>query len=192
VLTEHGQEASRSELVLADDQTFLEVQRFDRMAGGGRRGVISLFALDAEYLGSMRSWSDSVARLAQLGQVPQGAVEPTRIRELFGRLIGNTDMHAGNLSFMAQGTTVLDLAPVYDMLPMQYALAPVAGAEPELELAAPAPRDAGVWQAASAAAIEFWRTVAAESKVSATFRAIARGNAARVQAWAQLARRLPT
>jgi hypothetical protein len=35
----------------------------------------------------------------------------------FGRLIGNTDMHLGNLAFVPG----LNVAPVYDMLPAMYA-----------------------------------------------------------------------
>ena len=49
---------------------------------------------------------------------------------LFGQLIGNTDMHDGNLSFVPfrQGEGhVLQLAPIYAMLPMTYA--PVRGVE---------------------------------------------------------------
>ncbi|MGK7521002.1 HipA domain-containing protein, partial [Salmonella enterica] len=38
----------------------------------------------------------------------------------FGRLIANSDMHAGNLSFYYSDAPMA-LAPVYDMLPMAYA-----------------------------------------------------------------------
>jgi hypothetical protein len=190
VLRDHGQEAARSELVYGEDQVFLEIERFDRVAGGGRRGVVSLFALDAEYLGSMKSWSDSVSRLAQLGKVPAAAVESTRLRECFGRLIGNTDMHPGNLSFMADGTRVLALAPAYDMLPMMYAIG-ARGVDPELELAVPSPQDAQVWQVASSAALEFWELVVSTSAVSQRFRRVAQENVERVRAWSELAQRLP-
>lgn len=190
VLEDHGEEAARSELIVASDQVFLEVERFDRVPGAGRRGVLSLFSLDAEYLGSMKGWTDSVTRLAGLGQVPKSAVHSTRLRELFGRLIGNTDMHAGNLSFFARGSRVLSLAPVYDMLPMLYAGAPVPGRE--LALPAPALGDAGVWREASRAALELWKASAREARVSASFKKIARENAARVEAWRKAASRLPT
>jgi hypothetical protein len=39
----------------------------------------------------------------------------------FGQLIGNTDMHNGNLSFMSEENCPLELSPVYDMLPMTFA-----------------------------------------------------------------------
>jgi hypothetical protein len=39
----------------------------------------------------------------------------------FGTLIGNTDMHHGNLSFVAEHGRPYQLAPAYDMLPMTFA-----------------------------------------------------------------------
>jgi serine/threonine protein kinase HipA of HipAB toxin-antitoxin module len=190
VLIEHGQESARSQLVLADDQVFLEVERFDRLAADGRRGVISLLALDAEYLGSMKSWSDSVTRLAAAGHVPSAVVGVTRIRELFGQLIGNTDMHPGNLAFISRGSRVLSLAPSYDMLPMLFA-APDGSAERKLVLPTPSPRDAEAWRVASDAALAFWQALARESRLSAAFRAVARDSLQRVHAWRELAQRLP-
>ena len=44
--------------------------------------------------------------------------------EWFGRCIANIDMHFGNLSFFwskVEDTVSLNLAPIYDMLPMLYA-----------------------------------------------------------------------
>jgi HipA-like C-terminal domain len=191
VLETHGEQTSRSQLVVTPEQVFLEVERFDRLPGGGRRGVISLLALDAEYLGRMKTWTDSVERLAAAGHVPETAVESSRVRELFGRLIGNTDMHPGNLSFMARGTSILGLSPVYDMLPAFYAGTQGNAGEPELQLAAPSPADAGVWDRASRAAIDLWQAVADESDISASFRRVARGNQVRVEAFREVARRLP-
>lgn len=192
VLAEHGEEAARSQLVLTPDQAFLEVERFDRLPRGGRRGVISLLALDAEYLGRMRSWTDSVTHLADAGHVAQSVVSSTRLRELFGHLIGNTDMHPGNLSFMARGAKPLALAPVYDMLPSYYAAVVAAATEPELRLPVPSAADAGVWEAASRAALAFWQALVKESALSSSFRRVARGNVVRVEAFRAVAQRLPS
>jgi hypothetical protein len=41
--------------------------------------------------------------------------------QAFGVLIGNTDMHAGNLSFVSEHGRPYQLAPAYDMLPMGFA-----------------------------------------------------------------------
>jgi hypothetical protein len=192
VLEAEGQAASLSQLVVTPEQVFLEVERFDRLPGGGRRGVISLLALDAEFLGRMKTWTDSVERLADAGHVPETAVAATRLLELFGRLIGNTDMHPGNLSFMARGSTILGLSPVYDMLPAFYAGTQGNADEPELKLAAPSPADATVWDSASRAALALWEAVADDSRVSSSFRRVARSNQGRVRAFREVARRLPT
>jgi len=108
----------------------------------------------------------------------------------FGQLIGNTDMHDGNLSFEPQGSTEpspLILAPAYDMLPMLYApqrgveLPPVTFA-PRLPL--PAERDA--WQVAAAAAREFWSVAADDSRLSTAFRTTCAENMQIVRRTAEL------
>jgi hypothetical protein len=177
---------------VAGGRTFLEVERFDRTAVGGRRGVLSLLTLDAQFVGSLRTWSDSVARLAAAGVVETSQVLPVRRLELFGRLIGNSDMHAANLSFFTRGSRVRGLAPAYDMLPMRYA--PQAGnlVKRPLELVPPLPADAPVWDDASSAALEFWRRVARRAELSAEFRRIARANLDAVAAWRRVAALLPS
>src|SRR3546814_15107976 len=108
-----------SELVDADGYTCLEVQRFDRTANVlGRRGFVSLLALDAAFVGDgARDWSLAAERLAALGLIT--ADTAARIARLywFGRLIGNSDMHPGNLGFHLVDAGPLGLAPAYDMLP---------------------------------------------------------------------------
>jgi hypothetical protein len=192
VLEQSGMSAPRSSLLVAGGRTFLEVERFDRTAVGGRRGVLSLMTLDAEFVGSLRTWGDSVARLAAAGVVETREVLPVRRLELFGRLIGNTDMHGGNLSFFARGSRVQGLAPAYDMLPMRYA--PQAGnlVKRPLELAPPLPADAPVWDDASSAALEFWRRVTRGPELSAEFRRIASANLDAVAAWRRVAALLPS
>ena len=93
----------------------------------------------------------------------------------FGRLIGNSDMHRGNLSFVP--TPVMQLAPVYDMLPMMFA--PLPGGElpgvrfaPEL----PLPSQRQAWHQASKAALAFWQACADDARIGAGFRAVCRAN----------------
>jgi len=104
-----------------------------------------------------------------------------RIKRLwhFGRLIGNTDMHEGNLAFIpdAAGQAPLTLAPAYDMLPMLYA--PVRGVElpfREFKPGLPLPQERTDWLAAAAAAVEFWRAAAGDRRISAAFRATCKFN----------------
>ena len=96
------------------------------------------------------------------------------------RLIANTDMHLGNLSFHVEHS--LRLAPAYDMLPMAYA--PLAGGEVpprDFAPALPTPPQRSVWLTACAIAIEFWAEAAADSRISDPFRGICRANATRLR-----------
>ena len=103
-------------------QRFLEVPRFDRVGQLGRVGVFSLRALDAEFVGDASApWPSLVSRLVSAGQVHAHAVAGAALLWAFGTLIGNTDMHAGNLSFVNRHGRPYQLAPAYDVLPMGFA-----------------------------------------------------------------------
>lgn len=103
-------------------QRFLEVPRFDRIGPFGRVGVFSLRALDMEFVGdALASWPILVSHLATAGHVQTEAIRGAALLWAFGCLIGNTDMHAGNLSFISNNGRPYQLAPAYDMLPMSFA-----------------------------------------------------------------------
>lgn len=103
-------------------QRFLEVPRFDRVGQLGRIGVFSLRALDAEFVGDVAApWPSLVKRLAAAGHVAPEAQAAAALLWAFGTLIGNTDMHAGNLSFVTRQGRPYQLAPAYDVLPMGFA-----------------------------------------------------------------------
>ena len=103
-------------------QRFLETPRFDRVGPLGRVGVFSLRALDAEFVGDVSApWPSLVRRLVAKGQVDADAVTGSSLLWAFGTLIGNTDMHAGNLSFVSSHGRPYQLAPAYDALPMGFA-----------------------------------------------------------------------
>lgn len=103
-------------------QRFIEIPRFDRVGQLGRIGVFSLRALDAEFVGNARApWPVLVNSLVTEGHVhPDAAVGTARLWA-FGMLIGNTDMHHGNLSFISSHGRPYHLAPAYDILPMGFA-----------------------------------------------------------------------
>lgn len=102
-------------------QRFLEVPRFDRVGKLGRVGVFSLRALDAEFVGDARApWPSLVSRLVADGHVHADALAGSALLWAFGTLIGNTDMHAGNLSFVSSHGRPYQLAPAYDVLPMGF------------------------------------------------------------------------
>lgn len=127
VLRDHGIAAARTHVIDHGGQRFLEVERFDRVGALGRRALHSLTALDAEFVGQSGRWPEMVAALAREGVVQPQAVDSAGLLWAFGTLIGNTDMHSGNLSFMAEGGLPYQLAPAYDMTPM--AFAPTAAGE---------------------------------------------------------------
>jgi hypothetical protein len=121
VLTDAGLPAVESRIVDIGPRRFLEVERFDRVGPLGRRAVHSLTALDSEFVGDAVSpWPVLAARLAASGVITSEAAEVATILYAFGALIGNADMHNGNLSFVAEQGRPFEIAPAYDMLPMAF------------------------------------------------------------------------
>ena len=100
-------------------------------------------------------WNHLAARLHGAGWL--GADALPRVEQLvwFGRLIANSDMHTGNLSFRPvalAGGAALQLAPVYDMLPMRYAPLPGGEVPPRsFDPPAPLPAQRTAWLPACAA-----------------------------------------
>jgi serine/threonine protein kinase HipA of HipAB toxin-antitoxin module len=81
-----------------------------------------LRSLDAQFIGkASANWPTLVSQLASQGHVDRDAVAGASRLWAFGTLIGNTDMHAGNLSFLSSHGRPYQLAPAYDMLPMGFA-----------------------------------------------------------------------
>src|SRR5262249_23735693 len=145
-----GISAADTELVDAGGRIFLESRRFDRFRERGRVGVVSLAAITDHFVGHRRSWSAAANDLVALGKISRRDACAIQRAALFGRLIGNTDMHFGNLSFFFSPGRGLSLAPVYDMLPMMYA--PSVRAMPDLESFEVADPDLSV----AAAARDYW------------------------------------
>ena len=177
-----GLTAARSRIRRFSGRTFLEVERFDRHGAHGRSAVCSWAAVNNAWFGlSGRPWSEGAETLLERGLIASETRDAITRLWHFGQLIGNTDMHDGNLSFVP-GEPGLQLAPVYDMLPMLYA--PQRGVElPERQFAArlPLPAERKLWHQAAQTAIDFWRRAANDSRVSESFRAICRLNEAIVR-----------
>jgi len=179
VLGHSGVDASRGRHLVIGDRAYLEVERFDRVGADGRRGVVTLGAVDDEYFGSRDRYSLAGERLARAGMLPPRDARNLAFLEAFGMLIANEDMHFGNVSLLSSGpfSRKFSLAPAYDMLPMRYRPRdehpmPEPGFEP------PAPH-AGVleaWSVAVPAAALYWERVAADSGISAGFQRIAERN----------------
>lgn len=176
-----GIESSRSRVLLSGGRTFLEVERFDRHGLFGRSPVVSLCTLNNEFVGSpSANWPELIQRLGLELRLEETVSTAVDHLFFFGGLIGNTDMHTGNLSFVPD--EVLRLAPVYDMLPMMYA--PLPGGEVAevwpFEPRLPLPSQGAAWLAACAAALQFWERAASDERISAGFREVCRHNGERL------------
>lgn len=182
VLIEQGIAAAPAELIDSDGWRFLQSSRFDRTPRGGRLGTVSLRALDAAYVGSdPGDWNGSAAALQREGLLSPDDEERIRRLHLFGRFIGNTDMHFGNLSFHTQADRLpVTLAPAYDMLPMHYRPG-AGGTVHERPYDLPLPSDSlQRWRWAADAAHMLWRRVRHDDRIDPAFKAVAKGNERRI------------
>jgi HipA-like C-terminal domain len=121
-LRQAGVPAAQSTVLDHAGQRFLEVVRFDRVGLQGRRGLYSLACLEAEFVGlAHQPWPVLVQRLVAQAVVSPEALDGAQRLWAFGTLIGNTDMHNGNLSFLNEHGQPCPLAPAYDMTSMAFA-----------------------------------------------------------------------
>ena len=167
-----GVASARTRVIQHGARVFLEAERFDRVGLHGRVPLCTLEILSHAFLGAgSTDWTLLASRLHKLGLVDAGTVRSLEQLWWFGRLIANTDMHLGNLSFYVAPR--LRLAPAYDMSPMAYA--PLPGGElPRREVTPPLPLPAQreVWQSACTAAIEFWQRAAGDRRISSGFQSV--------------------
>jgi HipA-like C-terminal domain len=183
VLSAHGIDGVRTQVLDAGGRRFLEVERFDRTETAGRRGVLSLGALeDGLTEGTASDWAASASLLESAGWLGADQARELRWRWCFGDLIANSDMHRSNASLQFGDEVPYRLTPSYDMLPMLYA----PGAQGDLssrvfEPRPPLPAVAAVWAEAAPVALDFWARVTAEERMSAEFRALAQTAGATVQ-----------
>lgn len=188
-----GIPAVETRIVQAAGRTFLESVRFDRHGAFGRSAVCTWAGINHAWFGlaGPRLWVDGAERLRERGLVEQSVVDDVACLWHFGRLIANSDMHEGNLSFRPcriGSRAGFSLAPAYDMLPMRYA--PVRGVElPKVtfEPPLPLPAEREAWAGAARAAVEFWDRAARDARITDAFRAIAAENRERVQRAIELA-----
>jgi hypothetical protein len=165
--------AAQSSLAQFDHRTFLEVQRFDRHGEFGRSAICSWAAIEAAMFGiAGSSWIDGAQRLFKEKLISATTLQHISILWYFGKLIANTDMHEGNLSFRPTANkAMLELTPAYDMLPMLYA--PVRGVEISRKTfipVLPMPSDVENWKIAAQAAQQFWEAAANDQRINTDFR----------------------
>ena len=170
LLRQAGIAACQSQLFEFADRTYLEVERFDRVGAEGRRGVVSLFALDVTRYGKLDRWSECARRLHQDRLLSASDTERIALLEAFAMLIANTDRHFGNLTLFDRYSGPFEFAPVYDMLPMLFA--PHHEQVTERAYVPPTPTAAllRVWPAARDLAERYWKRLAEDDSLSESFR----------------------
>ncbi|MDW5501171.1 type II toxin-antitoxin system HipA family toxin YjjJ [Pseudomonas lundensis] len=184
VVAQAGLPAAQSEVIMGDNrQCFLEIERFDRIGPFGRVAMVSLEALDAEFSGSGNAnWVTAAKGLLRQGVIDRHTCQRMSLYWAFGRLIANSDMHQGNLSFLRPEQQPVTLAPLYDMLPMAFAPTSSGNMRHQaLEIRLGHEVSGAVWRQAELMALEFWQRVAGHELISEDFRAIAGQMLAQVQ-----------
>ncbi len=92
--------AARSQIYQFAGRTFLKVVRFDRHGISGRSAVCTLQSLNAALLGtSSSSWARVAGQMLKEKLISAETARTSELLWWFGKLIGNSDMHDGNLAF---------------------------------------------------------------------------------------------
>jgi DNA-binding transcriptional ArsR family regulator len=172
LLARAGIPSCRSKWLLLGDRAYLEIERFDRIGPEGRRGAVSLYAVDLSRYGRLDSWSECARRLQLEGLLSAQHAERIRLLEVFAQLIANTDRHFGNITLFDRYEDPFELAPVYDMLPMLLAPQHDQLIERPYEPAPPTAASLSVWDAARPLAEQYWALLAGESRLSESFRSL--------------------
>lgn len=175
VLRTAGIDSANTRIFEMGDRVFLESERFDRIGPTGRRGLVSLRALDAAYIGQgSGSWADCARKLHAVNLIAANDLERITQLDCFGQLIANTDMHFGNLSFLLPGNAPYPLAPVYDMLPMQFRPSSTGEViERRFEPKLPKPENQAAWLQMMPVALDYWQQVSSHESISPDFQQIA-------------------
>lgn len=168
-LRDHGIGASASRILDLAGRRFLEVERFDRVGERGRRAIHSLSSLDSEFVGRASSpWPVITTELARAGVVTAVALEHAATLYAFGTLIGNSDMHNGNLGFIAEHGRPYDPAPAYDMLPMTFMPRPGGAVRNDVTPASLHPSvDTAIWHRAAEMAGDYVARLEGDNRFSA-------------------------
>lgn len=119
VLHEINIPAAELQIFEEGDRLFLESLRFDRTGEYGRLPLISMQAIDNEFSGIGSGWLNAAAKLNERGLITWQHLYDIAVYWGFGKLINNTDMHLGNISFSIDGSG-FSLAPIYDMCSMGF------------------------------------------------------------------------
>lgn len=178
VLSDRDFDVADTQVVVSKHRTYLVSRRFDRVGATGRRHVVSIGSVHEAFVqGAYNSWSQSAYALADQRRLSEGDARKAARLLQFGRLIGNSDMHSGNLGLYVRGDDLegiikgqFSLAPVYDMLPMRWRPDAAIGAP---EYAAFSPQDQLADDNDRDTAADFWSRLSVHESVSKELRQVA-------------------
>jgi len=177
-----GVGVATSRVFHVDGRVFLESERFDRIGNAGRRFTVPLSALDGAFYGMADTpWTATADRMETDRMISSGDARDLRWLWWFGNLIGNDDMHYGNISLFPNNPGTFELAPCYDMLPMRYR--PTNSGEivhREPDPIPPPPQALEIWRSAFRSALGFWERIRADERISTDFSGIAVANLQRL------------
>jgi hypothetical protein len=185
VLEKHGVDVARSRVVESETRTYLVSDRFDRIGAVGRRHAVYIgHAHEAFVPDRYSNWAATAGVLARQGRLSARDAERAAALLAFGRLIGNTDMHSGNLGLLVAVENLakgrFTLAPVYDMLPMRWRPDAALGGAPDYSPFEP--DQASASSPAAGPARDFWVEIESHPRVSAPLKAVAGQMAKRIAA----------
>jgi hypothetical protein len=172
VMRGHGQSAVESVLIEQAGRVLLETRRFDRTPSG-HRAMVSGSALDMEFAGVGENWSRLAEVLLRDKRIAAQDAATVRLWDGFGAMIGNSDRHLGNLSFLTDDYRHFTLAPAYDMLPMRFAPSSQGEMfERNVELV-PSLMDRRSFAQGADMAEDFWQQVRADPRLAGRMAGIA-------------------
>jgi len=119
-LNQYNIPAAQTKIIEQDGRLFLESVRFDRKGLFGKLSMVSLLAIDSEFVGMGDSWVNTCEKLFEQKLLSQDDLQQVKLLSAFGQLINNVDMHLGNLSLGVKDN-LFNLLPVYDMCCMGFA-----------------------------------------------------------------------
>ena len=120
VFHEYNIPAAELEIFEVKERLFLESRRFDRTMEQGRSPLLSMQSIDNEFSGVGSGWLNTAKELEKMHLISSQDLHTIAVYWGFGRLINNTDMHLGNISFSINNSS-FSLAPLYDMCSMGFA-----------------------------------------------------------------------
>lgn len=178
ILNDCGMDAAQNEIVQTDTRTYLLSRRFDRIGATGRKHVVSVGAAHIGFCkGTYVNWVATCSDLARQKRLSKDDADRAHDVLMFGRLIGNSDMHSGNAGLFVEGSSLREMmngrfsfAPVYDMLPMRWKPDPMMGMFPY------EPFEVDYSMASNevrCAARSFWKRVACHPLISKDLQVIA-------------------